>query len=50
MEFRISKIYSDNTSPNALSINTYIPAEAGMAVASSDFDKAAGKTQIPDKR
>lgn len=34
------------TGPNALSIYTYVPPEDGIAVANSDFDKAAGKIQI----
>jgi hypothetical protein len=32
--------------PKALSIYKYVPPEAGMAVASSDLDKAAGKIHM----
>ena len=35
-----------NRGPKALSIYTYAPPDFGIAVASSDLDKAAGKIQI----
>ena len=34
-----------NRGPNALSIYTYVPPEDGIAVASSDLERAAGKIQ-----
>ena len=36
--------------PKALSIYKYVPPDAGMAVASSDLDKAAGKIHMAASR
>ena len=39
-----------NRGPNALSIYTYVPPDFGIAVASSDLDKTAGKMHIAASR